>query len=78
MRRIILEVERMERKIVWFGILCLTMAFLLGPAALAFEQNLLATEFRSNGDPISGWYWLRDQALQQFAEWTFKNIPAGS
>jgi len=68
----------MERKIVWFGILCLTMAFLLGPAALAFEQNLVGTEFRSNGDLISGWYWLRDQALQQVAEWTFENIPAGS
>ncbi|MCK4392339.1 PPC domain-containing protein, partial [Candidatus Bipolaricaulota bacterium] len=26
----------------------------------------------------SGWYWLRDQALQQVAEWTFEGIPAGA
>ncbi len=68
----------MERRITCLLVLCLTMAFLLGPAALASEQNLLATEFRSNGNPISGWYWLRDDAIQQFAEWTFEDIPAGS
>jgi len=65
----------MERKIACLLVLCLAMTFLLGPAALAFEQNLLAAEFRSNGDLISGWYWLRDQALQQVAEWTFEGIP---
>lgn len=68
----------MKRKITCLLVLCLAMAFLLGPAALAFEENLVAAEFRSNGDLIAGWYWLRDQALQQFAEWTFENIPAGS
>ncbi|MCK4599822.1 protease inhibitor I42 family protein [Candidatus Bipolaricaulota bacterium] len=68
----------MQRKIAYLLVLCLAMAFLLGPAALAFEQNLVGTEFRSNGDPISGWYWLRDEAFQQFAEWTFEDIPAGS
>jgi len=68
----------MQRKIACLLVLCLSMTFLLGPAALAFEQNLVGTEFRSNGDQISGWYWLRDQALQQVAEWTFENIPAGS
>jgi len=67
----------MERKITCLLVLCLAMAFLLGPAALASEQNLTATEFRSNGDLNSGWYWLRDQALQQYAEWTFENVPAG-
>jgi len=65
----------MQRKIAYLLVLCLAMTFLLGPAALASEQNLTATEFRSNGDLNSGWYWLRDQALQQYAEWTFVGIP---
>jgi len=67
----------MKRKTAWFGILCVAMV-LLGSAALGSEQNFVATEFRSNGDLISGWYWLRDQALQQYAEWTFEGIPAGA
>jgi len=65
----------MERKIAYLLVLCLAMAFLLGPTALAFEQNLVGTEFRANGDLISGWYWLRDQALQHYEEWTFVGIP---
>ena len=67
----------MKRKTAWFGILCVAMV-LLGSAALGSEQNFVATEFRSNGDLISDWYWLRDQALQQYAEWTFEGIPAGA
>jgi hypothetical protein len=78
MRAVIQEVGRMKRKTAWFGILCVAMALLLGSAALGSEQNFVATEFRSNGDLISGWYWLRDQALQQIAEWTFEGIPAGA
>ncbi|MCK4682060.1 hypothetical protein KAT59_03420, partial [Candidatus Bipolaricaulota bacterium] len=68
----------MERKTAWFGVLCIAMALVLGIAAFGFAQNLVATEFRSNGDLISDWYWLRDQALQQYAEWTFEGIPAGA
>jgi hypothetical protein len=54
------------------------MALLLGSAALGSEQDLTATEFRSNGDLYSGWYWLRDQVLQQYAEWAFEGIPTGT
>ena len=36
------------------------------------------TDFRSNGDYISGWYWLRDAALRHYAEWEFGDVPAGS
>ena len=68
----------MERRITCLLVLCLTMALVLGIAAFGSAQDLTATEFRSNGDTISGWYWLRDDALQQFAEWTFKDIPSGS
>jgi hypothetical protein len=27
---------------------------------------------------IQGWYWLRDSALKNYAEWTFENIPPGN
>ena len=32
------------------------------------------TSFTSNGDRISGWYWLRDQAYQASGQWVFKNL----
>ncbi len=34
--------------------------------------------FGSNGDFISDWYWLRDDALSHYGEWTFADVPAGS
>jgi hypothetical protein len=33
--------------------------------------------FWSNGDLISGWYWLRDAAYQDAATWVVKDVPAG-
>ena len=36
------------------------------------------TSFDTNGDLISGWYWLRDDALSHFGEWTFRDLPTGS
>jgi hypothetical protein len=33
--------------------------------------------FWSNGDFISGWYWLRDAAYQDAATWVVKDVPAG-
>jgi len=41
-------------------------------------EGFTANKFRSNGNLIQGWYWLRDSALQHFAEWTFENIPSGN
>ena len=41
------------------------------------EDSKQASDFQSNGDLIEGWYWLRDSALQDYAEWTFDNIPLG-
>jgi len=41
-------------------------------------QGFTADKFRSNGNLIQGWYWLRDSALQHYAEWTFENIPSGN
>ena len=33
------------------------------------------TSFYSDGDLISGWYWLRDENVRQYAEWTITDIP---
>jgi len=41
-------------------------------------EGFTANKFRSNGNLIQGWYWLRDSALQHYAEWTFENIPSGN
>jgi len=41
-------------------------------------EGFTANKFRSNGSLIQGWYWLRDSALQHYAEWTFENIPSGN
>ena len=35
-----------------------------------------ASEFNSTGDLIDMWSWLRDDALQQSAEWTFEGIAS--
>jgi len=64
----------MERKTAWFGVLCVAIALVLGIAAFGSAQDLTATEFRSNGDLIAGWYWLRDQPIQHYEEWTFVGI----
>ena len=50
-----------------------------------FSMNLFAAsnfnlpnDFNTNGDSIKGWYWLRDNSLQNYAQWTFENIPSGN
>jgi len=43
-----------------------------------YSEGFTANKFRSNGNLIQGWYWLRDSALQHYAEWTFENIPSGN
>jgi hypothetical protein len=42
------------------------------------SQIFTANKFYSNGNLIQGWYWLRDSALKQYAEWTFENVPPGN
>jgi hypothetical protein len=39
-------------------------------------QGYEANKFYSNGSLINGWYWLRDSALQHYAEWIFQDIPS--
>jgi hypothetical protein len=63
------------RRAVWAGI-GVALAILLMVAGPAVGKRLTASDFRSNGDLIDGWYWLRDQAFQQYAKWTFEGIPS--
>ena len=41
------------------------------------NSSNLPKNFNTNGDLINGWYWLRDNPLQHYAQWTFENIPSG-
>ncbi|MEN3010380.1 MAG: hypothetical protein ABDI20_05295 [Candidatus Bipolaricaulaceae bacterium] len=43
--------------------------------AIAWAQGIKPIAFQCNGDLIQGWYWLRDEALQHKAWWTFENLP---
>nr|MBC8499184.1 PPC domain-containing protein [Candidatus Atribacteria bacterium] len=58
--------------LVIFFFILIVMSFLIFA-----EDSKQASDFQSNGDLIEGWYWLRDSALQNYAEWTFDNIPLG-
>ena len=49
-----------------------------GQSQSVSAEGFNADKSRSNGSLIQGWYWLRDSSLQQYAEWTFENIPSGN
>lgn len=44
------------------------------PAAAPVRERLDG-EFTTNGDLISGWYWVRDAAYAQYARWRFPEVP---
>ena len=46
-------------------------------ATISSGTTIRASSFRSSGDLISGWYWLRDASLAHQAWWTFEGIPPG-
>jgi len=68
----------MKRTIALALILGIAIALLFGLGTIASTSRLVAAEFQSSGDEIAGWYWLRDEGLQQTAEWTFVEITTGS
>lgn len=41
------------------------------------DSGVVVGEFSSDGDPISGWYWLRDSAHTASGTWTFAGVPSG-
>ena len=64
------------------NVLTITILLLL----IVLSNSLLLAEtgikepstYKSNGDLINGWNWLRDSALNDYAEWTFHNITPGT
>jgi hypothetical protein len=58
-----------------FLILLLSLSFNI--IVLAETKTVQASTYRSDGDLIEGWNWLRDLALQHYAEWTFEEITPG-
>jgi hypothetical protein len=48
---------------------------LVAGAMLGFGEEFRAISFKSNGDLIQGWYWLRDPGLLHKAWWTFEGLP---
>jgi hypothetical protein len=56
------------------------LSILMTAALVVFSahNSNLPKNFNSNGDLIKGWYWLRDNSLQNYAQWTFENIPPGN
>jgi hypothetical protein len=50
----------------------------LAPSPSPTPSFLTATSFVSDGDLISGWYWLRDAAYKQSALWAFQTLPPTS
>jgi|GEM_PF-2396104 len=45
------------------------------PSPSPTPSFLAATSFASDGELISGWYWLRDAAHKQTALWVFQTLP---
>ncbi len=59
--------------VIFFSIL-----IIMNLLVFAVDSEKQASNFQSNGDLIDGWYWLRDSALQNYAEWKFENISPGT
>jgi hypothetical protein len=55
----------------------LSISAIMSLSAFAVSSSNLANKFQSNGDLIQGWYWLRDNNIQDYAQWTFENISSG-
>jgi hypothetical protein len=58
-------------------LISLSILAIMSLSAFAVSSSNLANKFQSNGDLIQGWYWLRDNNIQDYAQWTFENISSG-
>lgn len=68
----------MKRKNV-LTIAILLLLIILSSSLLLAETGIKEpSTYKSNGDLINGWNWLRDSALKDYAEWTFHNITPGT
>ena len=59
----------------WAALAAVFLIALLGACAAGPARGETAARFRSNGDVIAGWSWLRDAGLSDYAEYTFPNPP---
>jgi len=50
----------------------------LPPVQIVSAQIYQGGDFSSDGDFISGWWWMRDSAHQASATWNFATLPAGT
>ena len=62
----------------WSRCAAVAVCTLFACGAISLGDGMLSSAFRSDGDLISGWYWLRDGALAQQAWWTFEGVPSGA
>jgi len=68
-----MKTKKFLRLVIFFSIL-----IIMNLLVFAVDSEEQASNFQSNGDLIDGWYWLRDSALQNYAEWKFENISPGT
>jgi len=64
------------RRVTWLVAALLLGA--IGGLTVDAAASMEAVSFRSDGDLIDGWYWLRDLPLTHKAWWTFEGIPEGA
>ena len=67
-----MKINKLFLPIIISSILMAAILVVFSASSSNFPNN-----FNSNGDLIKGWYWLRDNSLQNYAQWTFENIPLG-
>jgi len=68
----------MKSKKIFMLLIFFSVFLILSMNLFAASSSNLPKDFNSNGDSIKGWYWLRDDSLQGYAQWTFENIPPGN
>src|SRR4030066_2169469 len=68
----------MKSKKVFILVIFISILIIMSFLVFAENNEKQASGYRSNGDLIEGWNWLRDSALQHYAEWTFEDIPPGT
>jgi len=68
----------MKIKNIFILVVFFSILMVMNLLVFAVDSEKQASNFQSNGDLIDGWYWLRDSALQNYAEWKFENISPGT
>lgn len=58
------------------GVVILPSPIPATPTQSQSETSSGPCRFKSNGDSISGWYWLRDADYAAYGEWTCQGLPA--